>query len=101
MSLLNGKPIKAVLIKAQGIELGGHLEARVGPKDWTWEDRGANDGCVSHNLEEPDEGSVALGWLVYNTFLRPEAQLEVVIRVMSRNHRMVGKGMLYTVVLLV
>ena len=86
---LSAKPIKAVLVKARGLpEAGACIMARVGSKDTSWEDRGSNDGAVSDNAAESG-GEVSIGWLVYNTFHRDD--LELMIRVMTRQHRMVGR----------
>ncbi|CAB9496457.1 expressed unknown protein [Seminavis robusta] len=88
-SLLSNKPHKAVLVTAQGVEPGGHIEARVGRKNASWENRGSNDGAVSENAGE--NGQVVLGWLIYNTFRRPVDELEMHLRVMTRHHKLVGK----------
>lgn len=87
--LLSGTPIKAILIKATGLEPGGSLAARVGLKTSTWEDRGSNDGAVSENATESGEATIS--WFVYNTFRRNPENLEMVLRVMTKNHRLVGK----------
>lgn len=64
--------------------------ARVGAKDTSWEDRGSNDGAISEDAVKTDGLSeVSVGWLVYNTFHRDD--LELMIRVMTRSHRMVGR----------
>ena len=65
------------------------MAARVGLKNSSWEDRGSNDGAVSEDA--PESGEATIGWVVYNTFRRNDDQLELMLRVMTRNHRLVGK----------